>query len=92
MALSLVSVDKQEFDAAKSGGYVYGYVKYGTIKAPVYIDLGEELEYSRSRHDDPNTFYKLFLDSTIYYAKTDEDLDNDIYFAVLEHQTVKIFF
>ena len=49
MALSLVSVEKQEFDEAKSNGYVYGYAQYGKAKSPVYVDLGVEHNYYRSK-------------------------------------------
>lgn len=91
MILSLVSVDKQEFNEAKSGGFVYGYAQYGTARASVYVDLGQELKYYKSTKDDPFTSYRLFSRSTIYFAKTDEDLDNEVYSAILENSTVKIF-
>lgn len=91
MTLSLISVNRQDFNEAKSEGYVYGYAQYGTAKVPVYVDLGQEHEYRRTVRDDPCTIYRLFAHSTVYYAKTNHDLDNDEYSAVLKDQTVKIF-
>ena len=90
MALSLVSVNKQEFDAAEPEGYVYGYAQYGTKKNPVYVSLGNEVDYIRNKNDDPCTSYRLFFNSTVYYAETDDDLDNEIYSEILEDQGVKI--
>ncbi|ELS03574.1 hypothetical protein Xen7305DRAFT_00032980 [Xenococcus sp. PCC 7305] len=87
---SEVKVCKEEFEAAESDGYVFGTMLVGTAKAHVYVQLGIEKDYQGRRNDHPNTSYRFFLNSTIYYAKTASDIDNEQYEGSLENLTVII--
>ena len=73
-------MDEQEFSEAAAGSYVYGkfssYVdgSYRTIY--VYVEnLGEEKPYS-GKEKDKRTQYRFFASGDIYYAQTEEKLDN----------------
>lgn len=55
------------------------------------MELGIEREYRPSPNDDPNTEYRLFIACTVYYAETEEQLDDEQYVAVEENVTVIIY-
>ena len=67
---------KAEFDAACSGSYVYGRVVRKII-IPVYIDLGKQVIRKSQPKDNVLTKYKLFKDCTVYFAKTEDQLNDE---------------
>jgi hypothetical protein len=73
-----IKVPKIEFYSANNNGYVYG--KF--IARPslfVYADLGTEKPYTPNPKDDPNAEYRLFVNCDLYFAISDESLDDEIY-------------
>ena len=69
---------REEFEAAKNGGYVYGYIQRQKTFS-VYVELGSERDYTPSSKDDPNTEYRYFRDCQVYIAETDEQIDRGEY-------------
>jgi hypothetical protein len=89
MGLS-IKTNKQEFKAAKSNESIYGYViRQETF--PVYVVLGQEIDYIPSALDDKNTEFKVFRNCTVYIAETDKELDVGNYIQHIPSITVKIF-
>ena len=76
---SRVRVCEEEFLAAKTNGCVYGEMFVGTVTAYVYVELGKERKYIPHRKDDLNASYRIFFNSTIYYAKTANDINEHRY-------------
>jgi hypothetical protein len=64
-----------EFELATSNGCVFG--KW--LKLYVYIELGEQGQYMESEREDLSTKRKLFKNCTVYYAETQEQIDNEDY-------------
>ena len=85
-----VKTVKAEFNSAKSYGYVYGYIAR-TDTFSVYITLGKEQEYILRSSDDKNTEFKVFANSTVYIAETDEELDRQNYIEIIPQIKVRIF-
>lgn len=85
-----VRVCAEEFNAAEADDCVYGETSLGTVTAYVYIELGYEREYIDHANDDLDASYRIFFNSTIFYAKTQEDIDASNYEASLTEQIVKI--
>lgn len=97
MTTTRVKTSREEFEAAYSGGYVYGYLvlvdqKLPLKKYPVYVELGSEIVYRGSLNDDPKTDYKCFSNSTVFIAQTDEMLDSGNFFNALEKTTTIIYY
>lgn len=79
-----VKTVREEFEAAETGGYVYGNIQRQKT-FPVYIELEREEEYIPSSQDDPKTEYRLFRDCNVFVAETDVQLDTGEYiFSSLE--------
>lgn len=85
-----VQTELAEFSAAESNGYVYGQIRRSAV-FPVYVVLGTETPYTLSTKDDPKTQYRRFVNCTVYYAETEEQLDGEQYLAVELGVTVVIY-
>lgn len=85
-----IKANPEEFALAIANGAVYGKV-IRAIAIAVYVDLGYSETYSPSPKDDPNTEYKKFSGCTIYYAESDEKLDNREYLNISRNSTVVIY-
>lgn len=80
-----IKVIEPEFEAAESGGCVYGKDlgrRHGKKAAQssaysVYVELGMERRYILRESDDSNLKYRLFTECHVHYALCDEDMDND---------------
>lgn len=95
MELRIRALDRDEFEAAESNGYVYGtYSRYVDNKLTtfyVFINLGREVAYKDRPTDDPNTSYRKFVGSTVRAANTPEQLDRRKYLFVLSDVDVIIY-
>lgn len=85
-----VKTTKAEFNAAESGGYIYGSI-IRQKSLPVYVDLGKEKQYIPSPTDDPMTGYKCFVNCNIRVAATEELLDQGVYLLENHGVTVIIY-
>lgn len=85
-----IKTPRQEFEAAKNHGYVYGYIQRKQA-FPVYVELGKEEEYIRSARDDDRTDYKLFRRCNVFLSENDEQLDNEKYISQSSNETVIIY-
>lgn len=72
-----IKVLKVDFEAACSNGYVYGKL-IRRIPIPVYVELGKQEKRKPRFKDNPSTRYKFFSGSTVYFAKTEKEIDNAI--------------
>jgi len=80
MPIKIKALDEQEFNEAATGSYVYGkfssYVENRYRTVYVYVEnLGEEKPYSGKQNND-KTQYKFFVSGEIYYAETEEKVEN----------------
>jgi len=64
-----------EFELAASNGCVFGR----WLKLYVYVELGAQGEYRESEREEQSTRRKLFRNCTVYYAETEEQIDNEDY-------------
>lgn len=75
-----VRTPREDFEAATSNGYVYGWlVRQSPL--PAYVELGTERDYIPSPKDDFNTEYRYFVNCTVSVAETEEELDSEDYVA-----------
>ncbi|MEA5510441.1 hypothetical protein VB715_11755 [Crocosphaera sp. UHCC 0190] len=65
---------KAEFKASCTNGCVYGEMR-GKRGLYVYAELGQEKSYIPSPNDDPKTEYRLFTGCSVFFAKTQEKLN-----------------
>lgn len=79
MVKRVLAASLAEFELAVSDGAVYG--KYRNID--VYVELGQEGEYTVSDREDQKAQHKLFRNCTIHYAESESACDNGIFV----HQT-----
>lgn len=95
MDLRVKALDKDEFSAAESNGYVYGtYPRYVDNKLEtiyVFVNLGKEVPYNDRPSDDPNTDYRKFNSCTVRAARTSKQLDARKYMFVQSDITVVIY-
>lgn len=75
-----IKAPRQEFEAAIDGGYAYGRLDR-RIRIPVYVELGAEREYIASPRNDLNTDYRFFVNCNVFVAKTEDQLDREVYIA-----------
>lgn len=66
-----IKVSKSELEAAKPEGYVDGERLIKPQKLYVYVELGQEKEYTRKDKNDKNTEFRIFFGCTVYYAKSE---------------------
>ncbi|MDJ0598609.1 MAG: hypothetical protein QNJ37_07190 [Crocosphaera sp.] len=69
-----IKASKAEFEAACTNGCVYGEIR-GKRGLYCYAELGQEKNYIRSLNDNPNTEYKIFTGCSVFFAKTQEKLN-----------------
>jgi len=69
-----IQVTRIEFDAADSDGAVYGLLR-GRRGLYVYVELGQEEDYSPRHDDDPKTEYRKFRNCNTFFAATIEQLE-----------------
>ena len=79
MAIEVRALDQDEFNAATQGSYVYGtvsgYVKGKMLTAYVLVEnLGKEQSCVGRKYE--NVPCKFFVSGEIYYAQTEQDIDN----------------
>lgn len=92
MTIRVKALSCKEFDAAIADGCVYGEYQ-GKRGVYVYADLGQELEYIPTPRDNPNTSYKMFVRSSVFFAKTKEQLfDGDFEAEDLPNVTVVVYY
>lgn len=85
-----VKTIEAEFNSAKSFGYVYGYI-VRKERFSVYVELGKEQDYILSSGDNTDTEFKFFVNSTVYIAETDEQLDKQNYVQVIKYINVRLY-
>jgi hypothetical protein len=86
-----IKASRAEFEAACADGCVYGEIR-GKRGLYVYAELGQELEYTPSPRDNPNTEYRIFAPCNVYFAKTPLALANGDFEAEdLPNVTVVIY-
>lgn len=89
--MKTINITKEESQYAISDGEVYGVIKLaGGNRVYVYVELGQERPYNRKSNDDINTEYKFFSGCTIFYAKTEEDLNNEIFIESLTQKNISV--
>jgi len=69
-----IQVTPDEFDAAKSNGWVDGLYR-GKQGIYVYVELGKEEEYIPRPSDDQKTEYRAFRNCDAFFASSREQLD-----------------
>ena len=84
-----VKVTREDFDNAGFDGWVDGQAKGRGIW--VYVELGEEVEYSPHPSDDPKTDYKCFKRCSAFYGKSQEMLEEEKWLFTDENITVIIY-
>lgn len=89
MVLRIKAV-RQEFDAACAGGCVYGQFQ-GQRDVLVYAELGRELPYTSKPNDDPKTNYRLFVNCDVFFAKSQEQLNDGDFDTEILDSTVIIY-
>ncbi|MEH2363525.1 hypothetical protein [Nostoc sp.] len=85
-----VKVTREDFEESASDGWVDGQVQ-GRSGIWVYIELGKEVEYSPRPSDDPKTDYKCFKGCGVFYAKSQEMLEEEEWLFTDENVTVIIY-
>ena len=93
MSLITIKVKKIDFKAAEDNGFVHGRdlnSRVNNLPPSVLVELGEEKEYDYSDRDDPSIEYRLFKGCTIFYGYNDDDVDNEVYFAIKKMRTIRI--
>lgn len=89
MVLRIKAV-RQEFDAACAGGCVYGQFQ-GQRDVYVYAELGRELPYTSKPSDDSKTNYRLFVNCDVFFAKSQEQLNDGDFDTEIPGSTVIIY-
>lgn len=85
-----INVSKLDFQAACSDSWVDGQLQ-GKKGMYVYVELGKEYEYISSFKDDPKTSYRIFSNCAVFFAKSQEQLENEEYEANFPSVTVIIY-
>ncbi|PAX60232.1 hypothetical protein [Brunnivagina elsteri] len=85
-----IKVASAEFESATSDGWVDGLLQ-GKKEIWVYVELGTEQEYIPTDNDDPRTEYRLFRGCDVFYAKSQERLEVQIYEAEQLNVTVILY-
>lgn len=85
-----IKVSKLDFQAACSDSWVDGQLQ-GRQRIYVYAELGKEYEYILSAKDDSKTSYRIFQGCAVFFAKSQEQLENGEYEANFSSVTVIIY-
>jgi hypothetical protein len=85
-----VKVTREDFEESVSDGWVDGQVQ-GRSGIWVYVELGKEVEYIPHQSDNPKTDYKCFKGCSIFYAKSQEMLEEEKWLFTDENITVIIY-
>ncbi|MBW4505125.1 MAG: hypothetical protein KME64_01180 [Scytonematopsis contorta HA4267-MV1] len=85
-----VKVTRLDFESAASDSWVDGLLQ-GKKGLWVYVELGTEQEYIPSPSDDPRTEYKLFRGCDVFFARSQEQLEQGNYEAEQINVTVILY-
>lgn len=85
-----VKVSREDFANAETDGWVDGQVQ-GRSGFWVYVELGKEVEYTPQPKDDPKTEYRRFLKCDVFYATSQEMLEDGKWQASDNNVTVIIY-
>lgn len=89
MALKL-KVSREDFTEAKTDGWVDGQVR-GQSALWAYVELGKKVKYIPHPKDDPKTEYKRFIRCNVFYAESQQMLENEEWQAEDYNVTVIIY-
>lgn len=85
-----VKVSHEDFNEAESNGWVDGQVQ-GKSGVWVYVELGIEVDYLPQTNDNPKTDYRCFRMCDVFYATTQEMLENEEWLLTDSNVTVIIY-
>ena len=85
-----IKATRKEFDAACTGGCVYGQFQ-GQRNVYVYAECGKELPYLPKPNDDPKTSYRMFVNCDAFFAKTVKQLNASDFEMTISNSTVIIY-